>query len=212
MSGILKHKGILCFAAIIAVAEFSIVLFIRSRSLLIALIVLDLLFFASAIIDLKVYKAMRRQMNIFYAQSKNRNVDCLIIGEVCDPKDIGVECESFVQIRNPGLSEEGAYQILRRTHSILKENGHVIIALESKNVGSKKLGMMDTFFMHKITIKEKKLERTAKCRILLFFIHPLKSFEILSKKYKTGFNLSREGTGLAEFSRERGLNYNLYVK
>lgn len=212
MSRILKHKKILYYSAIVAIAEFMVVLFTRSQSLLIGLIVLDLLLLSFALIDLKAYKAMKRQMDIFYAQSKIRNVDSLIIGEACNPKEVGVNRKRFVQIRNPGLSEEGAYQILRRTHSILKDNGNVVVALEKKNMGSKKLGLMDTFFMHEVTIKEYGIEKQAKCRKLVFFIHPIRSLEIVSKKCKSGFSLSGGGTGLEDFCCERGLNYQLYVK
>ena len=128
-------------------------------------------------VDYKVYKMFYSQMKPFEQRSIVRNVDYLVIGE--PGINIVPDGSSSVAIKVPNVSEEGAYQILRRTHSILKQNGNVIIMLDKKNVGKKNVGLIETIFLHPLTIQELNLDKLQKLKRLVLFFKPKESCRLL---------------------------------
>lgn len=213
MSGILKHKKLCIIVAIIVVLEVFVLFWVKKISLAAGLLVLEFLFLVLFFWDYKVHRIMCSQMKPFKAGNKIRNVDCIIIGELCKPEAVMPEnAKTFVQIKDPGISENGSFEILRRTHSILKDQGTVIIALEKKNLEKQSIGISDTYFLHDITIKEYGIENKARLKKLLFFIHPIRSTQILLGSSKIGFYESGGGTVIRDFCIQRDLDFYLFVK
>jgi len=82
-----------------------------------------------ALLDYAVRNKMRTMSAPFDIFSNVRNVDYLVIGDFCRAEDYVPKGKTYVQIAAPGRSLNSSFQILRHTHSILKENGNVIIPI-----------------------------------------------------------------------------------
>ena len=120
---------------------------------------------------------------------------------------------SFVQIKDPGLSETAAYHILRRTHSVLKENGTAVFVLDRKHIGSTKMRPVDTFFLHDMTIRQMGLEKQSKLKKLIFFIQPLTGIAMLIGESSNAYKEQNYYSGGVEtFCQERGISLRYYVK
>lgn len=181
MSGILKKllrkkKKVAAFGALVLLIILAgCALNIKWYGISVACI----LYFAAASLNELVRKKAERMSKPFGVYSAIRNVDYLVIGGCCNAKDyVPAEC-SYVQIAAPGRGYHSSFQILRHTHSILKEEGGtIIIAIgKSRNVFT----VFDIPFLHPVTIKKYRLERL--CRRSKF---PLIFAPIASVKFMFG--------------------------
>ncbi len=124
-----------------------------------------------------VLKKMRDEKEPFGTFSQIRNVDFLLIGTLFDAKSFVPEGKSFVQISSPKRGLFSSYQILRHTHSILKEEGGTVVLAFERNRDN--FSLFDMPFMHPVTIKKYGLESLKrKSRFPLLFA-PVKSLFLI---------------------------------
>lgn len=170
-------------------------------------ITIEILYGVAYLFNWIVIKKIYIQKEPLSVYSEIRNVDYLIIGEYCKTSLLPITKEdSYIEILSPARSYEASYQILRHTHSILKEGGTVIIS-----VGKKKKGytVFDIPFFHEITIKELKLNRLKKMSHIPFLFSPLRSIKLIIGQEEHNMHLNTKGvpSELRAFCEER--NYNL---
>ena len=155
MSIIKNHKKkLLLFSLIFVVLFCGGYILTRSLSFATTMVVIySILFF----LNWAVVKKNNNQKNPLNVYSDIRNVDYLVIGEYCDVGKIIPGGKTCVRILAPRRSYEASYQILRHTHSILKEEGGTVIICAEKM--ERKYSVFDIPFFHPITIKKLNLER-----------------------------------------------------
>lgn len=143
----------------------------------------------------------------FLPNSEIRNVDYLVIGEFIDVSKYVPEGCSHVRISAPSRSYNSSWQILRHTHSILKENGGTVIISAGKS--KRDFTIFDVPFLHRITIKKFHLEYLAKLSKFPIFISPIDSlFFLLNNNKSSGkYDVIYPPEELSDFCRER--NYSL---
>ena len=215
MSRILKHKKLLAVVCIIIVIEILMLFFWPTVKYISFAIVVDVVLATLMLLDWRVVRKIYGQMKPFGAQSRIRNVDCLVIGETVDVQNIMPEnCRSYTQIKVPDLTEEGAYQILRRTHSILKGQGIVVIPLKEVNLSKKKVRLMDLLFLHDISAKELGFEKLSKVKKYALFFNPISCIKMLFNKDESGYHekFVGGGTAIIDFCKERGYAVHYFVK
>lgn len=153
-----------------------------------------------------------RQVRVFYPTSQIRNVDYLIIGDMYKPTDINLSGKKVVHIYAPRRTLIAAYEILRHTYSIIKENGTVVVALNRKNVGLNKYNIFDIPFFHPITIKKLGLLNLKKWSRLPILIAPMITFRMIcgcGKGYKTCECPNKE---IVDFCLERSIDLVYKIK
>lgn len=150
-----------------------------------------------------VRNKMRKMSAPFATFSNVRNVDYLVIGDFCKAEDYVPEDKTYVQVAAPGRSLNSSLQILRHTHSILKEEGgNVVIAIGNSK---KDFLIFDMPFLHSITIKKFRLERLQKMSKYAFVFSPIESIRFLSGGgYSTYTPVQNVDAELAAFCEERG--------
>lgn len=117
-----------------------------------------------------------------------------------------------VMIIVPEMSGECAYELVRRTYSILRKDGKVIIAIKQKNINSNRMGVMDTFYLHDYTIREKCLKNKSMLRKIVLFIEPIRSIKMLTHKQIKGFSEIVWMSSINEFCKERSIQLVVYQK
>lgn len=103
-----------------------------------------------------------------------RNFDVLVIGEMCDVKDIVPQNKTYLQFDAPDRSLFASFLILQGKFSWLNEGkGKCIIICKKCNEKRKSISMFDIPFLHILIINKYKLERQqAELNYPLLF-HPL---------------------------------------
>ena len=133
-------KGIAAISAVLAIV-FEVYLLLWGRTFL-ALFICFLL--CVAILNFFIAKKMKLCVLPFMADSKIRNVDYLIIGELCADFIQLPEGSTKICLTAPDRSLYSAYEILRHTFGILKaRGGTVIIVVYEKNLSIKKYTIFD---------------------------------------------------------------------
>lgn len=212
MSRFLKHKKTIAILFLIALFELGLLLIFKKSLLVFVICIFDLVLSVLLFLTIKAHKYMRSQMSVFGAKSKVRNADCLLIGELCDPQKVILDTsKSFVQIKVPDVSEFAAFQILKRTHSILNENGSVYIVLKNQNLNKRTISIIDTYFFHEITIKEFKLQKKYNYRKLLFFIHPIRTIRAMLGKSNKVFSEFKGQSVMKDFCAQRNIELHVLV-
>lgn len=128
-------------------------------------------------------RKMSKQAEVFGAGSKVRNLDVLIIGELCDIDSIGISSERYLKLVAPDRSLTASYEILRHVCGILKENNSQVILVVKKG-NEKGYSIFDIPFLglSPVSIRRLGLQRLQKksrfpllfaplctCRFLLSF-------------------------------------------
>lgn len=206
MSWFLKKKRqIVCLFLIISI------IIICSLTIILDSMVYILCYIVCIILAIIVYQTNRKTRNILWKQSSYfmpnsdiRNVDYLVIGDMYRlPKNLS-ELKT-IQIAAPERGLESCFEILKHTHSILADNGKIIIAVKKKNINKKGYTLFDTYFFHYTTIKLKKLEVLRRKSLMPFIFSPLKSLKLILKRYSNNYYdcgiLSKE---MIEFCNRRG--------
>ncbi len=150
--------------------------------------------------------AVRRKMQKIAAPfgsfSPVRNVDYLVIGDCIDPAACVPQGATFVQVAAPDRSRNASYQILRHTHSILKEEGgNVVIAIGR---GKADFTLFDMPFLHPITVKKYHLEGKQRMSRLAFLFAPIASIRFLVGRPHAFRPAEDVDAQLAAFCQERG--------
>lgn len=175
MPWILKNKKKLVFYSggfVLLIVLASIL----SNSLFITAIIYVSYFFIMVLNEIVRIK-MNKTRELFDIFSSVRNIDYLIIGDFCVARDYVPNKSSYVQIFAPGRGYNSAYQILRHTHSILKEEKGVVIMTigESK----KDFTIFDVPFLCSLTIKKYNLEDLCKKSKFPVIFAPINSIRFL---------------------------------
>ena len=205
MSRILKHKRKF-FIYLSGLVVCMILLKVLTRSIPITFFGFVLYLMATGLNEL-VCRKINRQRDLFGINSSIRNADYLIIGDYCDTKAYVPEGMTHIELFAPGRSYEAAFQILRHTHSILKEEGGTVIITIGK--GQKSYTVFDIVFFHEITIKKYGLQRLKKISHFPLIAEPINSLKFLVERDKKNTYISTEDapSELRSFCDER--NYRL---
>lgn len=124
-------------------------------------------------------RRMYRQREPFEPRSRVRNVDYLVIGDICAPEEVVPAGETFVQIAASNRSLLASYEILRHTSSILKERGgHVVLAVRRKSAAQNTYSLFDVGFLHPVTIERLGLKGKTWQRHLPALFAPLRSLRL----------------------------------
>ena len=175
MSRILKHKKRLIIYAL-GFTVIIIFMLVFTKNILFSVIGFVLFLFGIVLNEL-VRRKIGRQREPFGIYSSIRNVDYLVIGDYCDVKKYIPEGMTHLELFAPGRSYEAAFQLLRHTHSILKEDeGTVVMAIGE---GKKSYTVFDIVFFHEITIKKYGLERVRKMAHFPLIAEPINSLKFL---------------------------------
>ena len=213
MSRILKKKKLIAAAGCLLAAELLVCLLARSTVAAVLFAAADALGACRLLEDRKVYVRLKRQMIPFGAKSPVRNLDCLVIGEICDPSRLLPQgAETYARIIDPGVSGRGAALALERTHSILRKNGTVILVLRKNRTRAEDAGVMETFFLHRITVQELGLEKASRRQKLVLFIHPFRGLKVLLDRKETGFVETEPDETLKRFCADREIGLKVFVR
>lgn len=137
--------------------------------------------FLWGVINTAAWKKGRKGIEYFSPSCKTRNIDCLVIGDMCRPDEIVSEGKSYLCISAPGRSLKSSFEILRHTFSILREDaGETIITVRKENI-EKGFHLFDMAFlgMSPISVKRLHLEGLKKKEILPLLFAPAASIQIL---------------------------------
>lgn len=203
----------------IKIHKKSIVLLGMEVLLIICLIICGLcmcaaLLILTALLNRAVIRKMNRQAAPFYVKSRIRNVSNLVIGDIFHGTGgISEMSEDTVSIYLPGCTLAGAYEVLRHTFSILKENGgKAVIIVKDKNINRLKYSPFEMRFFHPITFKRLKLRNgKAAVRFPVLFA-PFKSFDYICGRTKTGEHRKYYDCEMDRFCSERGMELKIVVR
>lgn len=138
---------------------------------------------------------MKRQLIPFEARSLVRNVDYLIIGELGKTENLVPDGCSYLQIKLPGCSLEAAYEVLRHSFSILKDNGGVaILAYKYKKLFPYEYSLFDVNFFVPVTIQRLHLKIYKMLSYFPLLFSPVRTLQLL-------FNIKRRG-GISDSPRD----------
>lgn len=170
MSGVLKKIGKrkLVFAAMLVLGA----LCICAR-----LYVVGVLLPAGALVNEAALRRISRQRELFIAGSRVRNVDYLLIGDMCRATDIVPAGKTYVQLAAPGRSLAASYEILRHTHSILKEDGGCVVLTPAG--GKSGYSVYDVPFFHTVTVSRLGLSTLRKMQRLPALFAPWRTARFL---------------------------------
>ena len=159
-------------------------------------------------INFKIKDKIYKSADVFYAGSKLRNVDALIIGDMVDVKDLYIDFDGVqvVELCAPDRTLVAAYEILRHTYSILKKNGKVIIACKKENVNKTNYSIFDIVYFHVVTIKRLNIESLQRKVILPLLTEPVNTVNFLVNTRKKYNSSTCPCYDIIEFCERRGLN------
>lgn len=162
-------------------------------------------------INSKVRNKMRQMHAPFTTKSNIRNVDYLVIGDCINAIECVPENKSYVQIAAPGRSEKSCYQILRHTHSILKENGGTVIFAFGN--GKEEFTLFDAPFLHYITIKKYHLEGLKMKSAFPIIFAPIRAINmVFGGGYSTYTQVDNTDAELMKFCADRNYSLICYKK
>lgn len=148
------------------------------------------------------YKRLSQNTRIFNAQSLIRNVDCLHIGE-CTDDVVDLKNDLFLHVPYANLSS--SFEIIRATHSILKENGTIVLALRKSEENKKRYSIFEMIYYHQITLNRLNLNRKNKVeRKFPLLFSPKRSIAFIIKKPKNYTECNCPSKEIIDFCNERG--------
>ena len=209
MSRVLNKKIILCLIVVLG----SVILGLMGY--IVGMLAFPCLCFCLYIINRNIRKQIAKSNSAFNSMSPIRNIDRLIIGDMMKlPNELKVG--SFLQIEAPNRSLLSSYEILRHTHSILKDDGEaeVILVVKRSNMSKGKYTIFDIPFFHYITIRQKKLEKLQRNMYYPLLYDPLNSLcywlKIRTKGYTEVDNTIDDN--ISKFCTERNFKVRFWVK
>ncbi len=202
MSGIInKVKNHKKAAALLVLFLMIIAVFVISGMYLPAAVIM-----AVSVANELTVRKMNRQKAPFGTYSKIRNADCLVIGDISPKAAQNLSgSDKTVSIYLPGCTLAGAYEVLRHTFSILKEDGgQAMLVVRKKNIDKTGYSPFEISFFHAVTINRLELDNSEYLLRLPILFTPIKSLMILA-----GTRGVKSATGLCDkeisaFCEERG--------
>ncbi len=176
----------------------------------------SLLLFAIIFINWLTVKKMRKPVLYFDSRCSIRNVDNLIIGELCYVEDFIVPGETYIQLCAPFRKTHSSFEILRHTHSILKEpGGRVSFVLPKQNLSTKSYSIFDIpiFSMSPTSIKYLNMEYKKYLSLFPVCISPVKSLRLLLniRHHVLRCECPKECIPIMEFCKDRELDISFYT-
>lgn len=195
-----RHKKYKAAAAIFTV--LGSVCFLRGCpvfgvSMYTALLILLLNFFT--------LQKIQASLAVFDASSKVRNLDYLIIGDLCADKVFIPEGKRAVRLAAPGRSLGASYEILRHTFGILKETGGTaVLAVCGEKMESCEYTVFDlpVFCLSPTSVSRLHLEKMKRQAAYPFLVKPVSSLRLLTS-FGSGKSFHRLPKGLGTGSAER---------
>lgn len=209
---LLKRRKVVILCLLIFFFIIALLIDIKSRSFLLSLIFFLLLLLY--VLNLYVYREIQMPSRIFLPTSKIRNVDYLIIGDLCCVEKFLPENSSHIEITAPDRSLKSSFEILRHVFCILNEdNANVIITVKKKK-------MMDDYSLFDYPIfnlsstSMKRLGLIQKEKKLKFPIlfEPLKVIKyLLNIKKSYSYSLDCMPKEIIDFCNERNIRLHIYT-
>lgn len=161
-----------------------------------------------------VYRKNRRQVRVFSPASKTRNVDYLVIGDMCDADKVVLKGKTYVQLSAPNRTLKSAYEIARHTFSILDEReANLVFVVKKQNLnGGYSHFDYPIFQLSPISMKRLGLEKAQKVQRLNYLLHPIQSIQFMLNIKITSINEINEiPQELAMFCKERNIRIRMYT-
>ena len=159
----------------------------------------------------KIYNRLYSDIRVFYPESSIRNVDMLFIGDMLDVHNFMI-CNrkngKFVQIKSPNKSEKASFEILKSTHSILREGGEVYIVINKKKYGTEYISVFDIPFLHPYTLYKMGIKRNKLKTYFPILFEPINTLKLIIGVKKNGIIKIGEEQQIKQFCEVRG--YRLY--
>lgn len=168
-----------------------------------------------AIANAAVVRKSRKQSEPFSHKSLIRNVDYLVIGDLCNPSALVPQGCSYVAVTSPGRSLTSSYEILRHTYSILKEDSpNVIITVQRKHLqGGYSAFDLPIFRMSPISIKRLGVEALCQKERLPLLYSPVKSRQLLlNRKRQYSAILQDVPQEIRDYCKERAINLQIFTR
>lgn len=152
----------------------------------------------------KVLHKMNLQYKDFFSPDGKRNIDCLVIGDCYDVSEYLPPNYEYIQIAAPKRGILSDYEILRHTHSILKENGTIYMPVQDKHKDNG-LTIFDFPIFHPITVKKYNIRNFTKKKQFPILYSPIGSLGLLLKNTKKKARcVENMDTRIDKFCQERG--------
>lgn len=132
-------------------------------------------------INFLTVKKMQSGASVFYAGSKIRNIDTLIIGEPCSLDELASDKDIVLQITAPGRSPGASYEILRHTFGILDEGCGEVVLVVKKGNAETGFSLFDIPYLQlsPISVKRLGLEGLQKKSKLPLVFAPIRTMQML---------------------------------
>ena len=179
--------------------------FLKSRKRMVCFAALVLL---GAIINVAVLKKMYEQKMPFEPTSKIRNIDYLVIGDMCRTEHIVPAGKTCLQIMAPSRSLYASYEFMRHTFSILQNSGGgiLVLAVRDKYAEKQNFSLFDIPFLHPVTIRRLGLARLARQTRLPLLFAPVRSLRfLLNLRRRTYIHGPCPDRAISEFCKERNI-------
>lgn len=212
MSGILKKKKLLF--GLLMVVLIDVVLSIKIPEFVSIVIALNIAVIATFFVNSKALRIIYSQKVPFGYKSKIRNIDALIIGDMCNPKLVLPDsCKTYVQIKAPGRTLWSSFEVLKHTSSIIKETGGtVIFVCQLDNMDKKIYSVFDIPFFVRITLKKYGIGYMKLLAKFPLIVKPFSTIRLLLDKNKKEYvKKTCSDNEIVTFCHERGYELHLYV-
>jgi hypothetical protein len=212
MSGILNKNKIIKLLILMIFFAVEVMASVQKQEFMYFSLAMDFVLICIFYINRAVRKIMFKQVEPFSSHSRIRNVDCLVIGEICNPQEIiPDDCNTYVQINIPNSSLFSCYEILKHTSSIVKEQGGDILFVIGKKHAKHKFSVFDTYFLHEITVKKYGLSWLKKKSKIPFIFCPIDSMKLLFNQKKSVLEeITLCDDEIADYCHEREYRLKIY--
>lgn len=168
-----------------------------------------------AVANVVVVRKTREQSQPFSHKSTIRNVDYLVIGDLCNPCELVPEGSNYVAVCSPGRSLASSYEILRHTYSILNEDTpNVIIIVRRKHLQDGYTAFdLSIFSMSPISVKRLGVEALCKKEKLLLLYYPTRTIQLLlGCKRQYTIALQEIPQEIQDYCQERLINLQILTR
>lgn len=174
MSRFIKLKNLTIIIAFL----FIIISLINGNIYLFALsLFLEVMLCFNRLINKKMYTEIKK----FSPQSNIRNIDYLIIGDICNTNNLIPKGKTIIKIMAPNRSIMSSYEILKHTFSILNEENATVIIINKNNL-KKQYTIFDIPYFPMVTINRLMLHKMKKMSEFPLFFAPIKSIKFFINK------------------------------
>lgn len=161
------------------------------------------------LLNLIVLYRIKNEKKPFEVFSHIRNVEYLIIGNIYDIRSIVPSNVKYSYILVPDCNERTAYELLRHTYSILKENYGTAVIVTKKN-DTEDINDYSVFavpFFHQVSINRLNLQWIKSKSHFPFIFSPIKGLKFMIKKTdKKIYDTECKNEDINSFCKERNIS------